>query len=600
MLPGDVVEFEVAGLPEDRGVNVILSTPDGLQTLCTAARHDCVLPTELRAATEYKWWIRGQNEKGTISSKPFVFRTPDTALEIATPEIPATGVPFDGRLSWTVSGAETDTFAIFEPTEDTEESVATICFGSAPCKTSSRLLAGETYRVLVRAYDEQGLYEEIVIDDVPVNRPPSSPGAEFPTVGSEVAAGKVTLRWSAAMDPEGDAVTYVVSFRSATATDWTSVSTGTVREASVTIEPAGSIFWRVTATDALGNSQDSPYFHFHAPQSPLPAVAIFPVKSARVPPMGDVPFIWIPQIHAQHTVWVRDPAGSWKIACGGVDRCTYRGPFEPSSVHEWKIVTSAGHFGTAESPLDSFRAVDRIVFIHGVLTGRGLWDQASSYLEGKGFVTMNAAGYEPDGDGKQGIEDVAITEVRSDIGRVLEAAGLAHGTPIIFVGHGIGGLIARTLSEDPTFPYPVQQIVTLGTGHNGDAVLFLVNQGVEFAIKQAKNGPGVIKVIGYVAGYAYDEWVKPWKQTFWDAAPWSGYITDVNKGTPAVPYWAIVGKVGTVSASSGTYGAVDGKVIDTNHRGLVGRFCVHEQCSGNMAGMRAVIAWISDAPPEDA
>jgi pimeloyl-ACP methyl ester carboxylesterase len=277
----------------------------------------------------------------------------------------------------------------------------------------------------------------------------------------------------------------------------------------------GTLVWKDVATSlAKALSLDAPSLERMFPtgsldlQSPTTMLALFGIDMA----MGDAISI---------QMW-RDEAGmpALRFRCNkkalGVISPKVK-QIQPATIqldHDWKE-------RTVDGPL--------VVCFHGLKSRSAKFDAFREYLRSEGFATA-AVSY----DDHQSIVDSA--------GEVFQVAKqlLGSASPeLVLVGHSMGGLVARELTENPEFqPSRVAALITVATPHGGSNWASLPPLLDFFAEGKVDSGD-LVDVILH----------RPSAPGLQDLAPGSPYLQQIRqrKRLPGVRYTTIVGTGSPVS-----------------------------------------------------
>jgi triacylglycerol lipase len=128
--------------------------------------------------------------------------------------------------------------------------------------------------------------------------------------------------------------------------------------------------------------------------------------------------------------------------------------------------------------LDKNASQRGIVFIHGYVCNRGLWNPLMEKLQSRGvpFVAVNL---EP----VFGSIDNYAPIIEAAVKRVTAATGMAP----VLVAHSMGGLAARAWLATQTSATTVHRIITIGTPHSGT---WLARFGSTLNALQMRQGDG--------------------------------------------------------------------------------------------------------------
>ncbi|MFM8899244.1 MAG: esterase/lipase family protein [Burkholderiales bacterium] len=112
----------------------------------------------------------------------------------------------------------------------------------------------------------------------------------------------------------------------------------------------------------------------------------------------------------------------------------------------------------ADSPLVSLHGQTAVLFVHGFVCNRGLWNPWLQRLREHG-IPFAAVNLEPPWSS---IDDYADT-IDTAIGRLHHATG----QPVLVVAHSMGGLAVRAWLRRSNADHLVQHVITIGSPHQG-------------------------------------------------------------------------------------------------------------------------------------
>jgi hypothetical protein len=328
-------------------------------------------PGDLSASVAHYWKVTAKdNRGGSTPGALWTFTTaaapnnPPNAPANPSPANGASGVALTAGLSWSGSDPENDPLSY-------EVRFGTI--NPPPVVVSSQ--SATTYDPPGNLAAHTTFYWQIVVKDAahptgtpgPVwsfttaNAAPTAPGGPTPATGATNVAASAQLCWTAATDPDGDAVTYDVAF--GTANPPPAVTSG---QSATCYDPPGDLaahttyYWKVTAKDAYDGGTPGPVWSFTtanaaptAPGGPTPATGATNVAattvlswSAATDSDGDAVSYEVrfgtsnppPQVVAGQTATSYDPPGNLAI---------YR-------LYYWQVVAKDAFGGNTPGPVWSF------------------------------------------------------------------------------------------------------------------------------------------------------------------------------------------------------------------------------------------------------
>jgi len=202
----------------------------------------------LTNGTLYYFWVSAYNAQGDSSASNSLSATPN----VSVPDAP-TG------LTVSSSGDGTVTVSWTAPAYDGGAAIAeyNIYYGGTSYTTSSTtskaitgLTNGTTYSIYVKARNSQG---EGAASNTVTATPAAVPGA--PT--NVAATGAVAVTWTAPANNGSTITGYTVKYSTDSGFGTFATQTSTTTSCNVTITTAGTWYFKVYATNAIGNSADS-------------------------------------------------------------------------------------------------------------------------------------------------------------------------------------------------------------------------------------------------------------------------------------------------------------------------------------------------------
>jgi len=572
LLPGSAIKWEFTSTHEVLKTQFLVEGDEEARVICGEARGICWLPPELPAASQLTWWLRVQTEQGIVRSAAFPFSTPDVDIKLDVGRV-GSRVPSDLLLSWRV---DRGTPAAVMALAVSPNGHSAACSGASGCMLRG-LLPGERYNVHVQAVDARGLYTEYALGAVTVNRPPAEATAISPVVGSEVAAGTVSLRWSDAADAEADKIQYRVEVHRGGGTPHVHDVVG--RSFDIRADAGEVIHWRVEARDALGASRHSAYFHFKTPSSVPTALPLAPAQDQVLPPRAPVGFQWAGVGAGVSKVELRPLGGEWFRACEGLAACTLTTPLQAGKTYEWRVSTSAGYYGSATGAVRSFQTAPPVVLVHGILSDGRTWGPDGGELRRRGFEVIDfdpTAGTQPlsytPPDASTGLPATA-RHVRAAMDAKIASHGYPRGEAIAIVGHSMGGLVGRSIANEPG-NYPVIGLVTLGSPHLGSTSGVVLQEILPRAADWLCTWvltflAGIGAACSVIVPLVIESYKDRWAGAIEDLAPWSEALRSLNSRPTATPYLAVAGLDDfLVGPGSATYGSAEQRVVPGGHTAL--------------------------------
>lgn len=319
------------------------------------------------------------------------------------------------------------------------------------------------------------------------NAAPTPASPAFPPAGSHAMVPTSAFRFGAASDPDGDALTYVVEVRDAR---------GSLRRLDCPLSgcvprlpPGEEHSWRVVASDGLltATSAEIIFRTDAPPTAPRPD----PGDDGAVQvPMDLGGYAWQGSVDPDGDAVTYElrgsTAGRQAFSCSGLTTPLCAVPqLQAGQEYELRF-WAVDAFGLTSGAV-SIRLTTRlpVVFVHGWDSGPDAWEGASIAFYEAGYHVVDFSsvtgdfrlGYRPAREDET-IPEIAATKVGPAIQAALVANGFRADQRVDVVAHSMGGLVMRTLIEQPgqydlgftipsTWSTQVRTLTMVGTPNHG-------------------------------------------------------------------------------------------------------------------------------------